>query len=198
MAAPGLGSAGGFSSPAPRERLEAGRLYEIRWEGLPPGIEEMELLVSCDGGRNFVRVADDLEPSTASYSWVVSSLPSEEAVLAIRGRIDGRETMLLRTGPFAIDRRDGRGLEALSYHGGELWTDVAGTPTPLPESGLASPASRTLVALPAPDEPDQSLSDADSTAPGLSGKLPGAPRLATRPSPAPARPRSPLDVPLQN
>ena len=39
-----------FSAPAPGQVLEAGQVVEIRWSGVPAGVDELELLLS--GGPN--------------------------------------------------------------------------------------------------------------------------------------------------
>jgi len=168
----------------------------VRWQGLPQGIEEMELLVSLDGGR-FARVAD-LEPSARSYTWLVPSLPAERAVLAIRGRVDGRETLLVETRAFVIEGRGEPGLEPVSYHGGELWTDTAGSATPLAPEELTD-SCPTALGRPGADEPAEDSSGFDRTAPALSSDEPAA--AGGRPSePArqPSRPRSPLAFPRRN
>jgi hypothetical protein len=197
-AAPAALAAGRFLSPAAGDRLAAGARVEVRWEGLPPGIEEMELLVSWDGGREFARVADDLAPSSVSFSWPVPSLPCRAAVLALRGRIDGRETILFRTDPFAIDGVSGSGVQEVSYHGSELWTDSAGTPAPLPETGLTGATSWASAALSASDDLDDAPDSLDGNLPLAS--CPEVAGPARRPAAASGslRSRSPLVFPLRN
>jgi hypothetical protein len=82
-----LAARGEFAAPVSGERLEAGSLVEVTWslDGLRPQDEEMELLLSLDGGATFpIRVTADLDPATRRTLWRVPSLPTERARLAIR------------------------------------------------------------------------------------------------------------------
>lgn len=190
------GATGGFSAPSSGARLDAGRQIEIRWEGIPDGVEEMELLVSLDGSRRFARVVD-LEPTGASYIWQVPSLPTEHAVLAIRGRVDEREILLLESGAFSIEQKAGDGLQALSYHGGELWTDTAGSSTPPSNSGLTSPSA--ACGMPAADTELEDVSSFFSCfAPALLSLTPCAPLSPTEGTLSPTLSRAPFTVPLRN
>ncbi|HEV8269171.1 MAG TPA: hypothetical protein VGR00_13090 [Thermoanaerobaculia bacterium] len=185
-------SAGGFSAPETAARLEAGRRIEVRWRSLPRDVEEMELLVSVDGGRTFARVAD-LEPSDDSYDWEVPSLPTERAVLAIRGRVHGRETLLFQTDAFAIEGA-GRNLQPLSYHDGELWTDTAGGATPV--TGMAG-RERASGARSFTDEPAETSTGLQRREPTPSKNEPVAPADASAPAPESSRSRSPLAFPCR-
>lgn len=164
---------------------------EVRWDGLPAGVEEMELLVSVDGGSAFARAAD-LDPATGSYRWVVPGLPTSRAVLALRANVDGEETVLFRTVPFAIGQATGPALEPLSYHGGELWTDDAGRAAPVADGGVAGTEPGSSVDAQGLDEPfDDSPDGLDLPVPADTGSAPSSParlpalRSGSSPSRAP-------------
>jgi hypothetical protein len=102
--------------------LRPGEVVEVQWRGTPRGTEEMELLLSLDGGRHFaVRVTPDLDPDRGSYSWRVPPFPSGEARLAIRVNLGGREMLAGRSAPFLIVG-DGKARPwSARAHGGDLW-----------------------------------------------------------------------------
>lgn len=185
-------SAGGFSKVEPR--LEAGRRVEIRWQGLPGGIEEMEL-VGRFGGQRFVRLADKLDPASDSLVWTVPNIPAGRAVLAIRARIGGHETTLFESAPFAIEGSQDLRLPELSYHGDEMWTDGSGSSRPVSDLGLAGsrPGASALPSLEV--EPEEPPTELDRTGPVLSSENFSS---SPRPSAAviePSLSRAPLDVP---
>jgi len=74
-----------FLRPAARERLQVGDVVEVRWAAVRDDAEEMELLLSTDGGRSFpVRVSEEISPDATSVRWRVPGLPTRHARLAIR------------------------------------------------------------------------------------------------------------------
>jgi hypothetical protein len=196
FAFPAAAAAGGFSSPAAGERLGAGSRVEVRWSRLPSRVEEMELLVSVDGGHAFARVAD-VEPSDHSYSWVVPSLPAEHAVLAIRGRVNGQETLVAETGSFRIERDDARALHPLSYRGGELWTDAGGSAAPAPSDGVADPGHAEIVP-PLAHEAAEGPRGAASTTPLFREEPASAREASSRTAASPSCSRAPLAFPRRN
>lgn len=143
-------------------------------------MKEAELLLSCDGGRRFARVAD-LAPSAVSRSWTVPNLPTRSAVLALRARIGGREVLLYRTAPFSIAAIPGLGLAPVTYHGGELWTDPAGGSTPVSDSGLDSSRPGAHCAFPGEDELDTDDSALDAPTLEPTSEIPDAPLAAPAP-----------------
>jgi hypothetical protein len=184
----------GFSAPAEGTVLVAEERIEVRWQPLPAGVEEAELLLSCDGGLHFARVAD-LRSTARAGSWTVPNLPTRSAVLALRARLDGREILLFRTGPLSISPVPGREPAPVSFHGGELWTDAAGSATPVSETGLDS--SRPEARTSSPDESDLDEDDPAFHAPSAETRVESPLALAALP-PSPRslhRSSAPLVVP---
>jgi hypothetical protein len=114
-----LAASGEFAAPVPGARLEPGSLVEVTWslEGLGPRDEEMELLLSLDGGTTFpIRVTVDLDRATRRILWRVPSLPSDRARLAIRSGAEGEpaaETIRLIGPAFSILASGSAALEEL-------------------------------------------------------------------------------------
>ena len=73
-----------FSRPAGGERFQAGDSIEVSWTLDRPALrsfEEMELVLSLDGGRTFpVRVTGELSPRAGGLIWRVPSLPENGVV----------------------------------------------------------------------------------------------------------------------
>jgi hypothetical protein len=123
--------------------LHPGDVVEVQWTGTPWGVEEMELLLSLDGGRHFgVRLTPDLDADRRSYAWRVPPFASGDARLAVRVNLDGREVLAGVSDPFRIAADPAPGGAAdvkplyqwpMRARGGELW--VTGF-----ESGRDDPA----------------------------------------------------------
>jgi len=80
-------AAGRLAAPAPGAVLEAGATLQIDWS-IPgaeaPGIEEIELLLSLDGGRTFpIRVTRNLDPRTRGLAWIMCGYAEELEFLAL-------------------------------------------------------------------------------------------------------------------
>ena len=80
-----------FGMPLAPAALEApaavsvGQTLEIRWSGVPATAEEIELVLSLDGGRSFhLRVSDRLEGRVETWRWRVPDLPTRSARLMLR------------------------------------------------------------------------------------------------------------------
>src|SRR6202158_218250 len=118
--------------------LYAGEMVEVQWTGTPWGGEEMELLLSLDGGGHFgVRLTPDLDADRRSYAWRVPPLPSGDARLAVRVNLEGREVLAGVSEPFRIAAGQAAGARPLSpwpmrVHGGERWVtgDESGADDP--------------------------------------------------------------------
>lgn len=94
---------GRILSPATGEALVAGQLVDIVWSTLPDDVEEMEFLLSIDGGRYFpLRVTQQLDPLTGSFGWVVPRVAARSARLRIRFGRDGEEIEGEPGAPFSI------------------------------------------------------------------------------------------------
>ena len=137
-----------FSKPAEGSSLREGETVEIRWSGVPRGADEIELLLSVDGGRHFsLRLTDKLNSGSRSFLWRVPGLVTDSASLAIRAGVYGREIMS-NPGPlFRISRNPSTESLPLRWKAGEIWVD-SGDPggtacrsTPL-HSGLSTRPER--------------------------------------------------------
>jgi hypothetical protein len=143
-----------FTHPEPGATLHGGELVEIRWSGIPPEADEVELLLSLDGGRHSsLRLTEELDAHSRSFLWRVPNLVSDGAALSLRMGIGGREVesapgplFSLRPEPYSS-----RGL--LRWRSEEIWLDsqeeseaVSGERS-LPVPGLSAEPER-LTALP--------------------------------------------------
>jgi hypothetical protein len=193
--------------------LHPGEVVEVQWTGTPWGVEEMELLLSIDGGRHFgVRLTPDLDADRRSYAWRVPPFQSGDARLAVRVNLDGREVLAGVSDPFRIAAGTAPGGEGgaggvkplyqwpMRARGGELWVTgfESGRDEPEGPAELAPAASerrlapcRLGLALAVPPSPRPAPS---RVAPVLAGEADqGAAPLPT----ARAACRQPLISPLR-
>jgi hypothetical protein len=156
-----------FLEPEAGGRLEAGAMVSVSWT---PGVagrddaDEMELVMSLDGGRSFpLRVTRTLSPDARSFFWRVPALPTENARLALRSGREGEkdsETIRILSGGFAIDADAASSLEEIFRAGGEWRTREALESVPdRPEPGafrLPEEEIRTTFGSERPAEPPTS------------------------------------------
>jgi hypothetical protein len=126
---------------APRRGpLEAGTVVEVLWSGVPENAEEVELLLSLDGGRRIaVRLTEQFSPSGRSYTWRVPNISARRASLVLRMGIEGREIEGPPSEPFEIVPDASRPGESVSLRDEELWLGENGATRdsgPLPAAGL--------------------------------------------------------------
>lgn len=129
------------------EILLAGSVVEVRWHGVARDVEEVELLLSLDGGRTSVRLTEQLSSGSGSYFWTVPDLAARRASLILRMGIRGQEIESEPSERFDIG--GGSGTTArVAFNGGELWIvpdDDARDEHPRPASGLATRENRWAV-----------------------------------------------------
>jgi hypothetical protein len=98
--------------------LHAGERFEIRWSQSGPAIDELEILLSIDGGRRFaLRVSPELDARSGRYLWRAPDLSSADARLRIRYHRGGREVDGAMSAPFTLiasEREAGRGPQSLA------------------------------------------------------------------------------------
>jgi hypothetical protein len=146
-----------FSQPPERSALREGEIVEIRWSGVPGNADEIELLLSVDGGQHFsLRLTDELNSGSRSFLWRVPGLLTDSASLAIRVGIHGRE-ILSAPGPlFRLSRNPWTASVSLRWKAGEIWVDsgdpgeTAGRNMPSPSDLSTRPERITSV----PDDSD--------------------------------------------
>ncbi len=144
-------SSTGRSGPRQSNRLDAGSLVEVRWSGLPDSAEEVELLLSVDGGRTYsVRLTDELEPGDGSWLWKVPRLDTNAARLAIRMGGDGGEVVAATSRPFLIAPDPSAARIRLRWYSGEIWAEADREAEPARPSseGDLSRSGESMTALP--------------------------------------------------
>ena len=143
-----------FTQPERGATLHGGELVEIRWSGIPPEVEEVELLLSVDGGRHFsLRLTEELDAHSRSFLWRVPNLISDGAALELRMGNGGREVESA-PGPLFSLRPEPYSFKALlRWQSEEIWLDsqeeseAMDEDRSLPVSGLSAEPER-LTALP--------------------------------------------------
>ena len=98
--------------------VTAGEVVTVGWQGLPSDAEEFEFLLSTGGGE-LIRLTPELSPADGSFRWTIPDLPSREAVLTLRARIDGEEVVLTSSEPFVI--RAAAGRARVEFRDREWW-----------------------------------------------------------------------------
>jgi hypothetical protein len=129
-----------FSSPRPGESLRAGSQFEIRWTGVRPEAEEMELLLSLGGGRRIaLRLTAELAGNARSFVWRVPNLATTRASLVLRVGSAGGEAIAGSSAAFEIVADPGLARERLAERGGELWlASETAASDELPPAGMSS------------------------------------------------------------
>ena len=124
----GLGATAALASTPARlatnilagETLRAGDLATLRLAS-DEGTEEMEVLLSLDGGRSFqLRVTREMPHGAREVTWRVPNLPTTRARLALRARgEDGEEVIRSISDEFTIAGGRTEPLEVVRQFGGE-------------------------------------------------------------------------------
>jgi hypothetical protein len=184
---------------------QAGSTVGVSWglEDEGPEFDEMELVLSLDGGRTFpVRVTGRIDPGVRAVLWTVPSLPTLHARLALRVGEDEpaeEERLAGLSAEFAIAASPGIPLEQTFRVAGEERTREAleGAPPP-PRGDALEEASEERIApadpfdLPARSGPSASVSGRDAASRREHTRAPRhSPAGARRPA------QSPLQVPLR-
>jgi hypothetical protein len=141
-----------FTQPEPGATLHGGDLVEIRWSGVPPEADEVELLLSVDGGRHFsLRLTEELDARSRSFLWRVPDLAADGAALAVRMGIGGREIESVAGPLFNLRPERSPSKALLQWRSEEIWLssedDDARGDGPLSAPGLTAQPER-MTALP--------------------------------------------------
>ena len=122
LLAPRARAAGSFAADLPPQ-VRAGQEITLRWSDLPPAVDEVEILLSLDGGRSFaMRVSPELDQRSGVYRWRVPDVEAEHVVLRLR--MGTREAEL--PGPISRSFRIGRAGEAEAWNAMTAIRRVAG------------------------------------------------------------------------
>jgi hypothetical protein len=153
--------------PVRGARLQPGAIVRVSWTRGVSGereFDEMELVLSLDGGRSFpLRVTREVSPAEDSVLWRVPRLPSARARIALRaGRSEKPESETIRTvsAEFTILADADDPLEQLCRVRGEWRTrEAAGSAKDLPEGSLSDSPDEMRSAL----SPDGAAEPSGST-----------------------------------
>jgi hypothetical protein len=122
--------------------LHAGEIVDLEWASLPAGTEELELLLSLDGGRTWhVRVSPELPGESVRYRWRVPNLAAADARVRLRARVNEREIELPASGAFAIESNPTQPLDRWLWSEGSWWSGFEGTEGAAPELGRHAESS---------------------------------------------------------
>jgi hypothetical protein len=122
--------------------VHAGDTITLTWRGSAGSADEMELLLSLDGGRHFdVRVSPECDPRRGQWRWRVPNLPSADARLAIRVGDERGERLASVSARFAIVGAEGAPIERRQVHEGSWWSGLDGADGALPASTIDSGSS---------------------------------------------------------
>ena len=117
-----------FSAPTAGQVLEAGQVVEVRWSGVPAGVDELELLLVAGPNRPFtLRLTSELDPATETFRWTVPNLRMPEAKLLIRMNLDEREIESVPSRPFSIESSPACAVASLELRAGEIWIEPGAT-----------------------------------------------------------------------
>lgn len=182
VAACSVSRAAATSGPAPRipllqipegVTLRAGQRFQVRWS-VPEGeVEELEILLSIDGGRRFaLRVSPEVDARAGRYLWRVPNLASSDVRLRIRYNLDGREldgepspalVILAAKGAETpqgreagdVSERDREpDLDCVPVHEGTWWTGVRALDLPGARDALSSASAHLSSNAGLPDTAD--------------------------------------------
>ncbi len=125
-------------APAAGDILIAGQLVDVRWEGLPADVDEMELLLEVDRSAAWhLRLTPELAATTRTYPWRVPNLPGSRATLRLRWGRDGVETEGEPSAPFRIEVDPRAPLAGARFRSGEWWIAESSAAALPPWSTLA-------------------------------------------------------------
>ncbi len=111
------------------DRVVPGQEIVLRWSDLPPAVEEVEILLSLDGGRTFpIRVSPQLDVKESAFRWRVPAFGAAQAILRLRLGTAERELEGPVSRVFCISGAPGASRDVApgesEFHEGYLWTGV--------------------------------------------------------------------------
>jgi hypothetical protein len=121
-----------FLAPADGDLLASDVVHEARWSApcdMPGDADEMELLLSLDGGKTFpIRLTAELPVCASTFRWRVPAVSSGMARLAVRIGEEGRaetERIAFVSGEFQIASSRSSPTAGLVQGPSEWWTEQA-------------------------------------------------------------------------
>jgi len=118
------GGAGVVSLDVPAV-VTAGHSVELRWSALPADAEELEIVLSLDGGRSYhVRVTPELDAREREYRWRVPDLPAARARLMLRIGGEAGERVGALSREFRIEHAEGVPRPEPGFREGQFWTGL--------------------------------------------------------------------------
>ena len=177
IAAAGLAQSGRFLESAAGGRSSPARVVRVAWSlGVAPEFDEMELVLSLDGGQSFpLRVTGDLSVAAKSFLWRVPRLPTAHARLALRtgtGEREETETVRLIGEEFTIlDGTDDPPEELRRVRGEWRTREAAGGAADLPEPSFSGGSEEVRAIFPSERAADAPGSPASAPDRGRSHAL---------------------------
>jgi hypothetical protein len=105
--------------------VTAGQTVVLRWSDLPAEVEELEIVLSLDGGGSYhVRVSPELEGREREYRWRVPDLPTRRARLMLRVGGEAGERLGALSPEFSIVHAEGAPRPEVGFHEGQFWTGI--------------------------------------------------------------------------
>ena len=175
--------------------VTAGQTVVLRWSALPADVEELEIVLSLDGGRSYrVRVSPELEAREGEYRWRVPDLPTSCARLMLRAGGEAGERVGALSPEFRIVHAAGVPRPDLGFHEGQFWTGLDPLEGPA-RAGLTADEAR-FGSL-ADEVPCTSPEPLLRCAPPEVLCLPGAGRVPAMPRQGRTPAAAPREVPLR-
>jgi hypothetical protein len=151
----------------PARPLVAGEQLTLRWSDVGPEVEELELLLSVDGGRHWtIRVSPSSDPARGGWRWRVPDLPTSHARLCVRYGCEGGERLGEPSEEFRIASRaldDAtpacEPAPDVGVHEAGWWEPAGRARAAAPARQLAGPRLTPRAPRDADAEPDQPSAD---------------------------------------
>jgi hypothetical protein len=173
-------AAAGLRLGLPAREVPAGEVVEITWSALPHEVEELEILLSVDGGRHYgLRVTPECDPGARRFLWRVPNLVTGAARLRARLGSHGQEIEAAPGEGFAIVGAEAGPFADPAFHERGWWSALDALPA-APQPGpavqqarsalrdprAAGPPPRDALA-PAPAAPAGGVASTSASAPSL-------------------------------
>ena len=172
---------------APVGEVRAGEQFELEWSCADRDVEEIEVLLSVDGGRHYgLRVTPELDAQRGRWTWRIPAIANRHARLRLRYGTERQEAFGEETPEFTI-AEDGAALARETrapVHESGWWSDAdLDAPAPRPNASLDSGATLTD----GDDGPGVAPPRSDRIAPPAARPDPSRPPALLAPATSPLR-----------